>query len=262
MTTPFALPPREGKPRKRGLTAMIDFGPDEMGWTGVRGLQDLLECAADYIDYGKIYAMNALLLPESVVTRVAALYRDHDVKPFAGGILFEYAYEKNSLDGFSAHLKKLNLMGFEISENYITLSDDERRKFIDRFQREGFDVVYEFGRKKPDTPMRLEQLGGIVKDMEECGVGHVIVEQSTLDMLREAEPQALDALPKQPWFHKILIEGDPYHFPDQHVDLINDYGPDVNLANIAPGQVMRLEGFRRGVGRAVNYSILDASQGI
>jgi phosphosulfolactate synthase len=43
--------------------------------------------------------------------------------------------------------------------------------------------------------------------------------------------------------------------------LIKDYGPDVNLANIAPGQVMRLEGFRRGVGRAVNYSILDSSEG-
>jgi phosphosulfolactate synthase len=87
------------------------------------------------------------------------------------------------------------------------------------------------------------------------------VEQSELDMLRDAEPQALDALPKQPWFEKIMIEGDPYQFPKQHADLIKDYGPDVNLANIASGQVLRLEGFRRGVGRAVNYSILDASEG-
>ncbi|MGY8936309.1 MAG: phosphosulfolactate synthase [Alphaproteobacteria bacterium] len=261
MTTPFALPPREGKPRKRGLTAMIDFGPDEMGWTGVRGLNDLLECTADYIDYGKIYALNALLLPEGVAAKVAKLYRDYDVTPFAGGILFEYAYEKNLLDSFAAHLKKLNLMGFEISENYITLGDDERRGLIDRFQKDGFEVIYEFGRKQPETPMSIDQLGGIVADMEACGIGHVIVEQSELDMLRDAEPQALDALPKQPWFEKIMIEGDPYQFPKQHADLIKDYGPDVNLANIASGQVLRLEGFRRGVGRAVNYSILDASEG-
>ena len=36
-----------------------------------------------------------------------------------------------------------------------------------------------------------------------------------------------------------------------------DFGRDVNLANIAPGQVLRLEGFRQGVGRAVNYSLLS-----
>jgi phosphosulfolactate synthase (CoM biosynthesis protein A) len=31
----------------------------------------------------------------------------------------------------------------------------------------------------------------------------------------------------------------------------------VNLCNIAPGQVLRLEGFRHGIGRAVGYSIMD-----
>jgi phosphosulfolactate synthase len=30
----------------------------------------------------------------------------------------------------------------------------------------------------------------------------------------------------------------------------------VNLANITPGQVLRLEGFRPGIGRAVDYSII------
>jgi phosphosulfolactate synthase len=39
--------------------------------------------------------------------------------------------------------------------------------------------------------------------------------------------------------------------------MLRDFGRDVNLANIAPGQVLRLEGFRQGVGRAVNYSLLS-----
>ena len=37
-------PPRSEKPRETGLTAMIDFGPDTFGWTGERGVHDLLEC--------------------------------------------------------------------------------------------------------------------------------------------------------------------------------------------------------------------------
>ncbi|MEC8774351.1 MAG: phosphosulfolactate synthase, partial [Pseudomonadota bacterium] len=96
----FELPLREGKPRKRGLTTMIDFGPDEMGWTGGGGgIESLLECAANYIDHAKIYAMNSLLLPEEAVKKAAKLYRDYDCHPFAGGMLFEYAYAKNELDG-------------------------------------------------------------------------------------------------------------------------------------------------------------------
>ena len=75
----FGLPPTEGKPRLRGLTTMIDFGPDEMGWAGGEaGIISLLECAADYIDHAKIYAMNGLLLPEEVVKKAAKLYRDYD----------------------------------------------------------------------------------------------------------------------------------------------------------------------------------------
>lgn len=58
------LPQRSPKPRRRGITSMIDFGPDTFGWTGgEHGIRDLLSVAADYIDYAKIYAMNALLIP-------------------------------------------------------------------------------------------------------------------------------------------------------------------------------------------------------
>jgi phosphosulfolactate synthase len=58
------------------------------------------------------------------------------------------------------------------------------------------------------------------------------------------------------WFEHILVETDPYRFPAQHVGMLKDFGADVNLANVAPGQALRLEGLRRGIGRAVNYSIL------
>src|SRR5438105_10120793 len=92
-TSRFALPARSSKPRMRGITSMIDFGPDTFGWTGGEyGIRDLSSVAADYIDYAKIYAMNALLIPAEVLKRAATLYREAGVKAFAGGILFEYAW--------------------------------------------------------------------------------------------------------------------------------------------------------------------------
>jgi hypothetical protein len=40
----LALPPRSAKPRTRGITSMIDFGPDSFGWTGApEGIRNVLE---------------------------------------------------------------------------------------------------------------------------------------------------------------------------------------------------------------------------
>jgi len=252
----FALPAREAKPRRRGITAMIDFGPDTFGWTGEAGVADLLACAGDYIDYAKIYACNSLLLPEDVVKRIVRLYTEAGITAYSGGILFEYAHQQGEIDAMLALLDRIGLRTLELSENYLTLAHDERLGFIERFRRQGFRVIYEFGRKNPAEPFTAEAMAKLVGEMSALDVPHVIVEQSEIDMLVVASSDALDQLAKQPWFEKLLIEGDPYRFPRQHADMLETFGPDINLANVTPGQVLRLEGLRRGIGRAVDYSLL------
>ena len=258
----LALPRRSHKPRRRGVTSMIDFGPDTFGWTGgEQGIRNVLEVTADYIDYAKIYAMNALLMPGEVVKRAARLYRDAGVTPFAGGILFEYAWQRNEIEPLIVLLARLDIAGLEISENYVTLTDEERDRAIERFQKAGLSVVYEFGSKNPEEAMSIAYLGDIVSAMAEHGIHHVTVEQCEMDLLARDAPDAIATLAAQPWFDHVVIEADPYRVPQQHVQLLRDFGPEANLANITPGQILRLEGFRRGIGRAVNYSLLsgDAS---
>jgi phosphosulfolactate synthase len=256
MSAPLVPPPRLGKPRRRGLTSIIDFGPDAFGWTGPRGVADLLDCAGEYVDFAKIYAMNALLMPEETVRQVVRLYRDAGVRPFTGGILFEYAHTRGEIDGLFDLLERIGITGAEVSENYVTLADDERRRVIDRFQARGLSVVYEFGRKNPEEPMDMDRLALLVDELAGQGVEHVIVEQSEFDLAERSRPGIAAEMAARPWFERILVEADPFRFPQQHVALLRDFGPEVNLANVAPGQALRLEGFRRGVGRAVDYALL------
>ena len=253
----LAAPSRPGKPRKTGLTVMIDMGPSDFGWTGPSALQDLLEYGCEFIDYAKIFAINGLMYPPELIKKVNALYRDYDVKPFCGGILFETAFHQNAVDELITHLRLIDANALEISENYLELLPDERRREIDRFQKAGFEVVYEFGRKEPTEPISLDYMGSIVEEMMELGVDHVIVEQSELDMLADQSPADYKALPEQSWYEHIVIEPDPFRFPDQHIQLIKEFGRDVSLCNVAPEQVLRLEGFRRGIGRQVHYSYLQ-----
>jgi phosphosulfolactate synthase len=179
------------------------------------------------------------------------------VVPFAGGILFEYAWQKNELDGLEQLLADLEIGGLEISENYVSLTPDERARMIDRFQKRGIYIKYEFGRKSPTEPLSLDELGAVVEAVGRQGIEHVIVEQSDFDVLVAARDDAISALKRQSWFERLLIVADPYRFPRQHVELIETFGPEANLANITPGQVLRLEGFRRGIGRAVDYTIIE-----
>ena len=86
------LPQRPAKPRDRGLTVLIDAGPSDFGWTGPRALRDLLDYGCEFIDYAKLYALNGLLYPVELIREVTKIYREYDVKPFCGGILFEAAY--------------------------------------------------------------------------------------------------------------------------------------------------------------------------
>jgi phosphosulfolactate synthase len=251
------LPERPGKPRKTGLTVMIDFGPDDWGWTGENGLRDLLSYAAPFIDYAKIYATNALFFPPPLIKRILQVYREHEVSTFTGGVLFEVAFHQNATDELVTHLKRLGVKALEISENYLELTPDERKREIERFQKAGFTVIYEFGRKQPTEPIGLDYMGSIVEAMMDLGVDHVIVEQSELDMLAEGAPDDFAALSKQGWYPHIVIEPDPFRFPQQHVELIENFGADVSLCNVTPAQVLRLEGFRRGIGRAVHYNFLS-----
>lgn len=248
------------RPRAKGMTSIIDFGPDTFGWTTPDGLAGYLDCVAEYIDYAKIYAMNALLLPQHTVQHIIRCYQDHGVTPYAGGILFEYAVLRNELGGYIEHLRKIGMPQLEVSENYITLNDEQRKRHIDQLMRAGFNVIYEFGRKNPTEAFSLEILEKIIDGNIEAGVEHTIIEQSEIDYVAAEDPRLLTEITQSAWFDKVFIEANPYAFPKEHVELLEKFGADVNLANITADQALRLQGLRYGIGRAMNYAILHPAQ--
>lgn len=256
--SPFTLPGRAPKPRANGITSVIDWGPDTFGWGGSEsGIRSVLDCAADYIDFVKIFAPNLLLMPEETIRKAVACYKDYGVSVYAGGIIFEYAYRKNQVDAYLQLLRRVGLDALELSENCVPLTRSERLALIANLQQKGFHVVYEYGAKDPDTALQLEDLDEVVSDLQELGIEYLTLEQSELDLLAAEKPQEMEQLKAREWFGKALIEADPYRFPKQHATMITDFGPDVNLANVTLGQVLRLEGMRRGIGRAVGYSIFS-----
>lgn len=256
----LVLPPRRGAGNVKGRTAVIDFGPDSSGWTGPVSLADLLDCVGCYIDYAKIYAVNALLIPSDALERIVAVYSRAGIRTFSGGILFEWAYLQGKTSELTTLLRKLGIEGLEISENYIRLSEFERNDFIKFFCAEGFEVIYEFGRKTPDAPLEVHHLADIVSTVREAGATHVILEQSEIDLAVAKKPTVLERIVEESWISNVFFEVDPTKFPQSHVAQIERFGAQVNLANVAVGQALRLEGLRRGVGRGVDYAMFKTGE--
>lgn len=245
--------PRDDRATRRGKTMIIDVGPDMSGWTGRHGLADLLEAMGNYIDVAKIATLNAITMPESYLTDTISQYATAGIQTFAGGLLFEYAYLKDDFDGLVERLKFLGLGGIEISENYISLSEDERDGFIGRLVDAGFGVVFEYGHKFPDVPIDLCELERIIRRTKEAGAHHVIMEQGEFDLLAAERPDELESMKAAPWMDDLFIEVDTGEFPQPQLALLERFGPEVNIANVAPAHVYKLEMLRRGRGRWIDY---------
>lgn len=247
--------PRDNRANRKGKTIVMDLGPTSDGWCGRYGLADLLEAAGNYIDAAKLFVFHAATMPEGYLREVIRLYKEAGVMVFAGGLLFEYAYLKNEFDGLIKRLKYIGVDGIEISENYIVLTWEERLRYINALSSAGFDVVFEYGRKHPMRPMDVRELEDVVRRVVEIGAQHVIWEQGEFDIMAKQRPADLKEIIGAPWYDHVCIEVDSGsgHFP--HAQLISQFGPNLNFANVAPGQVILLENTRRGISRELDCPI-------
>ena len=86
------------KPRTEGITMVIDKG---LGLTETR---ELLEMAADHMDFLKIAFGSSALYPTRLMKEKLALVKSYGVHVYPGGTLFEIAFYQGMLKEFLPRL--------------------------------------------------------------------------------------------------------------------------------------------------------------
>jgi len=235
------VPRRAPKPRTAGLTHVIDKG------LSLFEIQGLFDTAGEYVDivklgWGTSYVTNNL-------EKKIALLRSFDVPVVCGGTLFEAAYARDRVDEYRAWLAEHGFTHVEISDGTIELPRERKLELIADLARD-FTVLSEVGSKDAEVVFAPYQWVEWMREELDAGAWKVITEGregGTAGIFRptgEMRTGLIDEI-----VHAIDPADIIFEAPTKasQAYFVRGFGPDVNLGNIPPDEVIPLETLRLGL---------------
>jgi phosphosulfolactate synthase len=227
------------EPRAGGLTHVIDKG------LGPRGWEDVLETSGPYIDIVKLGWGTAYVTPN--------LRRKLDVlrgKPVVlGGTFFEVVYAKDRLDQYKRWLQELDLTHVEISDGTIEIPRERKLELIEDFARD-FTVISEVGSKDSSVEFTADQWTTWLREELDIGAWKVVTEAreggtaGIFDSGGGMRTELIGEIAADIGLEHVIFEA-----PTKAAQawFIKRFGPEVNLGNIPPDEVIPLETLRLGL---------------
>jgi phosphosulfolactate synthase len=230
----FDLPPRNG-----GLTHVLDKG------LGPRAWEDVLETSGDYIDVVKLGWGTAYVTP-NLKRKLEVLDGKRVV---IGGTFFEAIWARGKVDEYKAWLTELGLTHVEISDGAVDMPREEKLELIADLARD-FTVLSEVGSKDSEVVFAPYEWVGWIKEELDAGAWKVITEGregGTAGIFRptgEMRTGLIDEI-----VHDIQPADLIFEAPTKAAQawFVRQFGPEVNLGNIPPDEVIPLETLRLGL---------------
>ena len=235
------IPKREAKPRNSGVTMMMDKG------LSLRETENFLDASHHLTDivkfgFGTSYVTNDL---EAKIK----LYQERGLRPYLGGTLFEAFFVRGKFKEYCKLVNKLGLDLVEVSDGSIVLPHDEKCELISKLSKD-FTVLSEVGSKEAGLLISPAKWVRMMTTELEAGSWKVIAEGRESGSVGIFRP---NGTPHTILINKIIAKVKPddilWEAPakKQQVWFINLFGPNVNLGNIAPNEVIPLECLRLGL---------------
>jgi phosphosulfolactate synthase len=235
------VPERDGKPRRRALTHILDKG------LTTPALDALLWQVAELIDVIKIGWGIAYVDP-TIKERVA-LCREAGVSTCLGGTLLEVAVSQGRLSEFRRWAVDIGVDAVEVSNGLGALSLDTKAGLVRKLSPD-FLVLAEAGAKDGRVAVVAERWIAEMEADLAAGARWVIAEG------RESGTVGLyhsDGTPRERLVEminsRLPLDRVIFEAPRkaQQAWFIRRYGAHVNLGNIAPDEVLPLETLRLGL---------------
>src|SRR5205823_9219670 len=205
----------------------------------------VLETSGPYIDIVKLGWGTAFVT--GGLERKLEVLRE---KPIViGGTFFEVVYAKGQLDDYKRWLGELGISHVEISDGTVEIPRERKLELIEDFARD-FTVLSEVGSKDSEVVFAPYEWVEWIKEEKAAGAWKVITEAregGTAGIFRpsgEMRTGLVDEIA-----HSIDVDDLVWEAPTKASQawFIKHFGPEVNLGNIPPDEVIPLETLRLGL---------------
>jgi phosphosulfolactate synthase len=212
---------------------------------GPRAWEDVLETCGDYISIVKLGWGTAYVTPN--LERKLEVLREKPV--VIGGTFLEAVIAQDRIEEYKQWITGLGLTHVEISDGVIDLERERKLELIADFARD-FTVLSEVGSKDAEVVYAPYQWVEWIREELDAGAWKVITEGregGTAGIYRptgEMRTGLVDEI-----VHEIPVESLIFEAPSKSSQawFIRQFGPSVNLGNIAPDEVIPLETLRLGL---------------
>jgi phosphosulfolactate synthase len=241
------LPVRSGKPRRTGITHVIDRG------LPAAHVADLLGENGSYVDVWK-FGWGISYLDPQLTAKLELLAR-HQVLASPGGTLLEIAWAQGRQSEFLDWAAACGFPCVEVSNGTVPMDEGAKLELIEA-AADRFIVLAEVGSKDAAAQLTPEQWAQAVTRDLEAGATWVLAEgraSGTVGIYERSgavREDVIEALAAVPQAGSVVFEAPR---EDQQAWFVRRFGPDVNLANVPPADALGLETFRLSL-RADTYS--------
>ena len=235
------IPERREKPRKDGLTMMMDKG------LSLRETENFIEANAEITDIVK-FGFGTAFVTNQLEEKIK-LYRSHKIRPYFGGTLFEAFYARGMFDDFVKLLDKYDLDLAEVSDGSIIIPHDEKCEIIQKMAKDR-TILSEVGSKDSGILISPNKWIKMMSTELEAGSWKVIAEGRESGNVGVFRP---NGTAHTFLINKIIAKVKPENIlweapiKNQQVWFIKLFGANVNLGNIAPHEMIPLECLRLGL---------------
>ncbi len=166
-----------------------------------------------------------------------------------GGTFFEVVYVRDKLEEYKRWLTDLGLTHVEISDGTVEIPRERKLELIADFARD-FTVLSEVGSKDSDVVFAPYQWVQWLREEKEAGAWKVITEAregGSAGIFRkdgDMRTGLIDEIAHELDFHDIVWEAPT---KASQAWFVKHFGPEVNLGNIPPEEVIPLETLRLGL---------------
>jgi phosphosulfolactate synthase len=235
------LPQRTTKPRKDGMTMVMDKG------ISLRQAEDFVSVSEGFVDFVKLGFGTSLITKDT--KQKVKVYKDAGMKVFVGGTLFEAFVVRDQFDDYLKYISDLDLDCAEVSDGSVELPHEKKCEYINTLSK-NYTVLSEVGSKEEGVIIHPARWINMMQSELEAGAFKVIAEareSGTVGIYHKngsAHTMLINRI-----VHKIKIENIIWETPQksQQIYFLKLFGPNVNLGNIGVDDVIPLETLRLGL---------------